>query len=263
MDPLTLLRELYGEEPIQKIVISGFDSADKIALAAPESLSFFAGVNEALARQIIATAVESLGAAAPGHRGALAESPSGEHAPAPVRPRVAVRPPAPTRSGQRRERGKSDPMDEKPLLDAGGLLKTLAEGVRAKEVMEEDVLEQIGLTDAEAHFLEGPSPWSTEPTLMDPALEPGEPAPRIPEVSLEMAPISDWSPESDPDPVPRIVRAPELGPEPEAGLKEEQPAEEPRAVREVLSGTALSPAAEKMQALEPPPFRPSFWRFGK
>ena len=247
MDPLTLLRELYGEEPIQKIVISGFDSADKIALAAPESLSFFAGVNEALARQIIASAVESLGAAAPG----------GEDAPAPVRPRVAARPPAPPRSGQRRERGKSDLMDERPLLDASGLLKTLAEGVRAKEVMEEDLLEQIGLTDAEAHFLEGPSPWSTEPTVMEPAPEPGEPAPRLPEAPLEMAPISDWSPESDPDPVPRIVRAPELGPEPEtgipeAGIQDEPPGEEPPAVREVLSGTAFSS----------PPFRPSFWRFG-
>ena len=69
MDPLTLLRELFGEEPIRKVVTSGFDSVHKIAATTPESLSFFTGINMALARQIQASAVESLSVAPPADYG--------------------------------------------------------------------------------------------------------------------------------------------------------------------------------------------------
>src|SRR5574341_1263383 len=72
MDPLTLLRELYGEETIRRIVASGFDSVDKIAAATPDSLSFFAGINEALAGQIVGSAADVFAApAAAGYRHAL------------------------------------------------------------------------------------------------------------------------------------------------------------------------------------------------
>ena len=64
MDPLTLLRELYGEDAVRKVLTSGFDSADKIAAATAESLSFFTGINEALAGQIIVSAEEALVASA-------------------------------------------------------------------------------------------------------------------------------------------------------------------------------------------------------
>ena len=44
MDPLTLLKEIYVEETIRKILTSGFDSAGKIAAATPDSLSYFSGL---------------------------------------------------------------------------------------------------------------------------------------------------------------------------------------------------------------------------
>jgi hypothetical protein len=236
MDPLTLLRELFGEEPIRKVVTSGFDSAHKIAATTPESLSFFSGLNEALARQIVASAEESLaGPPSAAYRGSLTGSVAGEgeggsEKTVPVKPRV---PPAPKAA---REEGAppGNPLEEEGLLlDAAGIAKTVAQEPRPKEVVsgrdfmgspelmsDEELLEEVGLSDAEATFLEGISPWPGEArsgakTSVAPLsfVPPELPAPAAPEKETEYAPISDWSPETDPDPVPRIVRAAELGPD--------------------------------------------------
>ena len=64
---------------------------------------------------------------------------------------------------------------------------------------------------------------------------------------MEVAPVSNWSPETDPNPVPRLVRARELGPDP-AGPAEEPPPSPPESLREPAPG-------------DPPP-RPTFWKFG-
>ncbi|HEU5180101.1 MAG TPA: hypothetical protein VFW45_04880 [Candidatus Polarisedimenticolia bacterium] len=235
MDPLNLLRELYGEDPVRKILNSGFDSPAKIAAATAESLSFFAGVQEALARQII----ESAEAALAGH-GASSER---RDAPAAsgraIQPRELPRAAAgataaagPTKKESSKGRApkgelqeersslKSELLDERPLLDAGGLLKNLAKEPNPKELLSDsDFLEEVGLTDAEAGFLEGiSSPWSpakkerVSPASPDSRITFEPPALRS--EPLEFAPISIWSPEDDPDPVPRLVRAAELGPDP-------------------------------------------------
>jgi hypothetical protein len=229
MDPLNLLRELYGEEPIRKILNSGFDSPGKIAAATAESLSFFAGVQEALARQIIESAEAAL--TQPGESGERRESPapSGRA----IQPRELPRAAAgagtatATATAKKHESSKSrhhkvELLDERPILDVGGLLKNLAKEPNPKQLLSDsDFLEEVGLTDAEAGFLEGISPWST-PAGKE-RVSPAAPGSQItfePPVArsepLEFAPISSWSPELDPDPVPRLVRAAELGPDPDA-----------------------------------------------
>ena len=283
MDPLTLLRELFGEEPIRKVIASGFDSVHKIAAVTPESLSFFSGINEALARQIQASAVESLSAPPPPDYGSSADEPEEGRAdgdPAlPARPRVPPpsRPPAPP--------GKKDPaglLDENVLLDAGGILKTVAREPGPKEFLDDDFLDEVGLSDAEADFLDGISPWPAEApgrrrnssAHPDARPEAAEPAAGREEKEVEYAPISDWSPDRDPDPVPRIVRAPELGPDPSS--REEQDAEAASARIRVTVGPAPAPGPEAAGAdpgqeecpgTAPTPDRtgeePSLWRFGK
>jgi hypothetical protein len=240
MDPLTLLRELFGEEPIRKVVTSGFDSAHKIAATTPESLSFFSGLNEALARQIVASAEESLtGPPSAAYRGSLTgsvvrEGEEESEKALPVKPRV---PPAPKAQAAREGAAPGNPLDEEGLLlDAAGIAKTVAQEPRPKEVVsapgfmggpelmsDEELLEEVGLSDAEATFLEGISPWSRESpgqgkTSTAPLsfVPPELPAPAAPEKETEYAPLSNWSPETDPEPVPRIVRAAELGPDPAA-----------------------------------------------
>src|SRR5262245_55496490 len=95
MDPLTLLRELFGEAPIRRVVRPAFDSGHKIAATPPESLSFFSGVNEAMARQIVASAEESIsGPPLSAYRGALA----GSAEPEPAEPAVPVKPRVPPAS---------------------------------------------------------------------------------------------------------------------------------------------------------------------
>ena len=245
MDPLNLLRELYGEDPIRKILNSGFDSPGKIAAATAESLSFFAGVQEALARQIIESAEAAL--AQPGEGGERRETPapSGRAIQPRELPRAAA---AASGTGKKHESSKgraakaemqeerpvpksellderptpkSELLDDRPILDVGGLLKNLAREPNPKELLSDsDFLEEVGLTDAEAGFLEGiSSPWSAgavkervSPVTPDSEIT-FEP-PVVNSEPLEFAPISSWSPEEDPDPVPRLVRAPELGPDP-------------------------------------------------
>ncbi len=230
MDPLNLLRELYGEDPIRRILNSGFDSPGKIAAATAESLSFFAGVQEALARQIIesAEAAMSSGEAAGAER---RESHAGSGRA--IQPRELPRAAAAGTSKKESSKGraakgelqeerpvlKSGLLDERPILDAGGLLRNLAKEPNPKQLMSDsDFLEEVGLTDAEAGFLEGiSSPWSPAKERVSPSA-PGsqitfEP-PATRSEPLEFAPISSWSPEDEPDPVPRLVRAAELGPDP-------------------------------------------------
>jgi hypothetical protein len=221
MDPLTLLRELFGEEPIRKIVSSGFDSVHKIAATTPESLSFFSGINEAMARQIVSSAEESIaGPPAAAYRGALAGSAEPEPAePAvPVKPRV---PPASRAPAARKAKREFDPLDDDPIYDAAGIMKGVAQEPRPKDLMEaDDFLDEVGLSDAEAEFLEGISPWpggtprreKTFPASLESSHDSG-PFSRREEKEVEYAPISDWSPEKDPDPVPRLV--PAFGTEPE------------------------------------------------
>jgi len=289
MDPLTLLRELFGEEPIRKVVTSGFDSVHKIAATPPESLSFFSGINEALARQIQASAVESLSTSSPvdyssSPAGSEEGRTDGERA-LPARPRVPQpsRPPVP--SGEKIPPDLLDEnplMDENPLLDAGGILKSVAREPLPKDIMDDDFFDEVGLSDAEADFLDGISPWpggspprertSSAPADAQPAAI--APAPGREEKEVEYAPISDWSPDKDPDPVPRIVRAPELGPDPSGRAEETaeaaagripvmigpSPAPDPEA-----AGTAPEEEARPGTAAEPcgPAAEPSLWKFGK
>jgi hypothetical protein len=278
MDPLTLLRELFGEEPIRKVITSGFDSVHKIAAATPESLSFFSGINEVMARQIVASAEESLsGPSAAAYRDSLTGS-AEEESPRAVRPRV---PPSTRSPVAREDKARLGLLDEDPLLDAGGILKTVAKEPRPREFMEdEDLLDGMGLSDAEADFLEGISPWPGG----SPRSEKSSPAPAGPlassapreapqEREIEYAPISDWSPEKDPDPVPRLVRARELGGAPPSFETQQRVVEiaavsgrsdagagasAPSPSAGIESSTAASPGPE-----EPPPDAPSFWKFGK
>jgi len=229
MDPLTLLRELFGEEPIRKVVTSGFDSVHKIAAITPESLCFFTGISMALARQIQASAVESLSAPSPtdyrSSMGGSAEGEAEEESAPPVREEVPSSPGTPLPDG-----GKvpGNLMDENPLLDAGGILKTVARGPLPKEFMEDDFFDEVGLSDAETDFLEGISPWPVEVQIREsnsPAPAEGQAGAVLPasgrdEKEVEYAPVTDWTPDQDPDPVPRIVRAAELGPDP-SGTAEE------------------------------------------
>ena len=284
MDPLTLLRELFGEEPIRKVVTSGFDSVHKIAATTPESLSFFTGINEALARQIQASAVESLSAPSPAdYRGSLAGSAEGQTDgdPAlPAKPRVPPPSRPPVSSG---EKISLDLMDENPLLDAGGILKSVAQEPRPKDIMDDDFLDEVGLSDAEADFLEGISPWpggapprresvSSAPPDVRPVT--AVPASDREEKEVEYAQVTDWSPDKDPDPVPRIVRAPELGPDP-SGRAEETAEAAPAGIPiTIVPPTAPDPEAAKT-ALEQgagpgtaaaprgPAGEPSLWKFGK
>jgi hypothetical protein len=280
MDPLTLLRELFGEEPIRKVVTSGFDSVHKIAAATPESLSFFSGINEAVARQIVASAEESLsGPPSAAYRGSLtgsAEAPSAREPALPVKPRV---PPPSKESGGKREKGQSDLLDENPLYDAGGILKTVAREPRPKDYMDDDFLDQVGLSDAEANFLDGISPWpggtasrekSSFASLNAGISSVGQP-PEREEKEVEYAPITDWLPEKDPDPVPRLVRAPELDPgPPDAAVAADSPV---TAVFGQPEPARPTPSLENSPAEVPPPAdaatarelseKPSLWKFGK
>jgi hypothetical protein len=270
MDPLTLLRELYGEEPVRKLVTSGFDSVEKIASATPDSLSFFAGLNESLARQIVASAADLLAAPqSAGYRGGLAGSTASEREGRSTTPPVKLKVPeaaqARARGDEPRGRSRPRPLDARPILDAGGLLKTMTSAAPPKGVVEGDLLEEIGITDAEADFLEGGSPWSPAPSGDDlmraraeappPSAGPGA-ATRD---EIDPAPVSDWSPDRDPDPVPRLVRAPELGGDstPGAGTELEARPLEPRS-----PATSPAPEAPKPVA-DLDPTRPSFWRFGR
>jgi len=276
MDPLTLLRELHGEEPIRRILASGFDSLAKIAAAAPESLSFFAGINEVLARQIIASAEEAVGApATAGHRSALAgsaDAPTHGSEEGDSRPPLKRRAPArvlnPPHIAEPRGRSRSALLDDRPILDAVGLLKTVASGSRPKEAMEKDVLEEVGLTDAEAYFVEGASPWSPAPENENSAAFPADPPrpavipPAAQERETEYAPISDWSPEEDPEPVPRLIRAPELGPCPsprEEGDMELKATES----RPQIIAPVQFPEPHRAQDAKVSVRKPSFWRFGR
>ena len=272
MDPLTLLRELYGEEPVRKLVTSGFDSVEKIASATADSLSFFAGLNETLARQIVESAADLLTAPqAAGYRGTLAGSTAAEgegRTPAPpVKLKVPETALAHTRAGEPRGRSRPRPLDDRPILDAGGILKTMTSAAPPKGTVESDLLEEIGITDAEADFLEGGSPWSPAPSGNDPMTAPVEaPDPPAgpgaePRAEIEPAPISDWSPDRDPDPVPRLIRAPELGEDstPGDGMELEARPAEPDPPAPSPASETRTPAPDA--ALDPP--RPSFWSFGR
>jgi hypothetical protein len=283
MDPLTLLRELFGEESIRKVVTSGFDSVHKIAATTPESLSFFTGINEALARQIQASAVESLSAPSPAdYRGSLAGSAEGQTDgdPAlPAKPRVPPPSRPPVSSG---EKISLDLMDENPLLDAGGILKSVAQEPRPKDIMDDDFLDEVGLSDAEANFLEGISPWPGEAPRREktsaapPDVRPAAVAPVSgrEEKEVEYASVTDWSPDKDPDPVPRLVRAPELGPVP-SGRAEETAEAVPVTIPLTLvaspapdletAKTAPEEGAGPGTAAAPggPAEEPSLWKFGK
>jgi len=272
MDPLTLLRELYGEEPVRKIVTSGFDSVEKIASATPDSLSFFSGLNETLARQIVESAADLRTAPpAAGYRGTLAGSAATEgeepiSAP-PVKLKVPEKAPAHARTGEPRGRSRSRPLDSRPILDAGGILKTMTSAAPPKGTVESDLLEEIGITDAEADFLEGGSPWSPAPSEIGPMQTPVEsPDPHGgsdagSREELDPAPISDWSPDQEPDPVPRLVRAPELGEDPASidGTQRDARGSEPRSPVHPSVSKTPTPTAEP--AVEPP--RRSFWSFGR
>jgi hypothetical protein len=264
MDPLNLLKELYGEEPIRKIMSSGFDSLSKIAAATPESLSFFSGIQEALARQIIESADEGRGA--PTGKAAIQEPGAAASVPLPTQPREMSRP-SPSRKSEsaRPASGRRELMDERPLLDAGGVLKSLSREPHPKEFLnDEDFLEQVGLSNAEAGFLQGISPWSATPPRerLSPVVFESQPPPEATErPELEFAPISDWSPDKEPDPVPRLVRAPELSPTTE--WVEEPSAPEAEAPLPVTT----SPAIKLAPKIEPAPAaidpKASFWKFGR
>jgi hypothetical protein len=131
MDPLNLLKELYGEEPIRKIMSSGFDSLSKIAAATPESLSFFAGIQEALARQIIESAEG--GRTAAGLQ-ARAHSVVSAHSPELSRPS----------SGRRNRRAPTAPelLDERPSWTPGGT-QTLS-GTHQGFLNDDDFLAEVG-----------------------------------------------------------------------------------------------------------------------
>jgi hypothetical protein len=276
MDPLNLLKELYGEEPIRKIMSSGFDSLSKIAAATPESLSFFAGIQESLARQIIDSAE--------GDRPAISGKASHqEHGPAapsplPTQPRELSRSP----TSRKAESGRShaarrEPLDERPLLDAGGVLKSLSKEPHPKELLnDDDFLAEVGLSNAEAGFLQGISPWSEKPPRErhSPVVFESEPVldtTASGKQELEIAPISSWSPEEDPDPVPRLVRAPELGPTPlqldevpAPLVLDEIPApwiEEPVPVQGPAS-KGLAPRVEPVAPINSS-VKASFWKFGR
>ena len=281
MDPLTLLRELFGEEPIRKVVTSGFDSVHKIATATPESLSFFSGISEATARQIVASAEESLsGPPSEAYRGSLtgsAEAPAAREPALPVKPRV---PPSPREAAGKKEKAQSDLLDENPLYDAGGILKTVAQEPRPKDLMDDDFLDHVGLSDAEANFLDGISPWPggtaarEKPSFA--ALGAGISSVGMPpereEKEVEYAPISDWQPEKDPDPVPRLVRAPELEPgRPEAGGPgagspvaaipgQPEPARPTPSLEAAVAETEPPAQAATPETL---PDKSSLWKFGK
>ena len=272
MDPLNLLKELYGEEPIRKIMSSGFDSLSKIAAATPESLSFFAGIQEGLARQIIESAEgdrpEASGKASHQGHGPAASSPL------PTQPRELSR----SSTSRKAESGRShaarreplrEPLDERPLLDAGGVLKTLSREPHPHEFLnDDDFLAEVGLSNAEAGFLQGISPWSEKPPRerLSPVVFESEPVPDTTAAGsqeLEIAPVSSWSPEEDPDPVPRLVRAPELGPAPL--VLEEVPApwiEEPVPVLGSAS-KGLAPRVEPVAAPVSSSDKASFWKFGR
>ena len=93
----------------------------------------------------------------------------------------------------------------------------------SKEILEDDFFDEVGLSDAETDFLDGISPWPVEVRVPEKTSSASAearggtivPMPVREEAKeVECAPVTDWSPEADPDPVPRIVRAPELGPDP-------------------------------------------------
>jgi len=278
MDPLNLLKELYGEEPIRKIMSSGFDSLSKIAAATPESLSFFAGIQEALARQIIESAEEGRGDPADK---AVARGPGATASPLPTQPRELSRPSQPRKAESARHASSiKEPLDERPLLDAGGVLKSLSREPHPKEFLEDDnFLAEVGLSNAEAGFLAGISPWSPVPARErnSPVIFDSEPLPEIAVVEkreLEFAPISSWSPDEEPDPVPRLVRAPELGPPaivteeapelaPLPALSEKAPAPW---IEEPMPEKVVAPV-EPARRVESPPVmlesRGSFWKFGR
>ena len=270
MDPLNLLKELFGDEPIRRILVSGFDTVGKIAAATPESLSFFAGIQETLARQIVQSAEEFNAGAVqkPGIRAALAGT-----ATSPTQPRELARTAAPKKEPAKAKPVRVELVDERPLFDGGALLRSLANERRPKEFLhDEDFLEEVGLSGAEAGFLEGMSPWPTDP----PARERVSPAPiemrPDPPPSLgneiEFASVSDWSPEKDPDPVPRLVRAPELGGE---DLPEETPtpivAVAPLAPIRVLASKTVPVPSETAEKLPEAPdaggSKRSLWKFGR
>ena len=266
MDPLNLLKELYGEEPIRKIMSSGFDSLSKIAAATPESLSFFAGIQEALARQIIESAEGGRGN--PAGKASLPDSGAAASSPLPTQPRELSRPSPPRKAESARSASaRREPLDEQPLLDAGGVLKSLSREPHPKEFLDDDnFLAEVGLSNAEAGFLQGISPWSPAPARerLSPVVFESEPLAEAADPGrqeLEFAPISSWSPDEEPNPVPRLVRAPELGP-PSSPL-EEKPApwiEEPVPVE-------ASPAKELAAKPESTPVKAdakgSFWKFGR
>jgi hypothetical protein len=267
MDPLNLLKELYGEEPIRKVLSSGFDSLGKIAAATPESLSFFAGIQEALARQIIDSAEEGK---EPGPQ--KARAPAGNPG-LPTQPRELARSSPRKEEPVRKVPARSDPMDEHPLLDAGGVLKTLAKEPHPKEFLHDDAfLEDVGLSHAEAGFLEGISPWEETPARerFSPLAFETRPAPEKvgpPTETIEFAPISNWSPESEPDPVPLIVRAPGLAPDFEphsepVGAKVIESLEAPAPQPVSVAASKASPSVEE-KAPPAPPRRASFWNFGR
>ncbi|MCI0657748.1 MAG: hypothetical protein L0170_11845 [Acidobacteria bacterium] len=266
MDPLNLLKELYGEEPIRKIMSSGFDSLSKIAAATPESLSFFAGIQEALARQIIESA--EVGRPAASGKASHQELGPAASSPLPTQPRELSRSSTPRKAESGRSHAaRREPLDERPLLDAGGVLKSLSKEPHPKELLNDDeFLAEVGLSNAEAGFLQGISPWSEKPPRerLSPVVFESEPVldtTAAGSQELEIAPISSWSPDKDPNPVPRLVRAPELGPAPL--VLDEVPApwiEEPVPIQGSAS-KGLSPR------VEPAPVKPgakdSFWKFGR
>jgi len=270
MDPLNLLKELYGEESIRKLQNSGFDSVGKIATATPESLSFFAGVQEALARQIIESAEELQGTASQktGVREALAGSVA-----SPTQPRELSRLTAQRKvEAPHSKAAHKELLDDRPLLDVGGLLRSLANEPTPKEFLHgEDILEEVGLSGAEASFLEGISPWpggsrreraSPVPVEMPP--HPGERASGE-KREVEFAPVSNWSPEEDPDPIPRLVRTGDLHPE----SVREEPREEAGPVvpaepsmRRFKTASKEGPESAPGKS-EPNGPKPSLWRFGR
>jgi len=291
MDPLNLLKELYGEDPVRRILSSGFDSVEKIAAATPESLSFFAGIQEALARQIIGSAEEGVGK--PAGKAEALEPPAAVAPPTQPREMPRPSPPAPRRAEAARSRSiRAEPLDDHPILDAGGVLRSLAREPHLKALLDdESFLEEVGLSDAEAGFLQGISPWSSpsqkERHSPAPPLTKPFPGPETTKkADIEFAPVSDWSPEKDPDPVPRLVRAPELSEGPlrdETGpgaVSPEPPAVLAPAVSDLSCdetgpgavspepAAVLSPAVsdlscdEKRDPGKAPPGA-SFWRFGR
>jgi hypothetical protein len=171
-------------------------------------------------------------------------------------------------------------LDERPLLDAGGVIKSLSREPHPKEFLDDDnFLAEVGLSNAEAGFLQGISPWSPAPARERPSPVDFEldPLPEIAVVEkrdLEFAPISSWSPDEEPDPVPRLVRAPELGPSPATSEKTPAlgplPAASEKApapwIEEPMPVKAVSPK-EPARRVESPPImtdaKGSFWKFGR